>query len=457
MVLLFASSPVLGQAGITPLELLDKIHESRAALPPFVTSVEIFVDTVYEDSSKPPRHQIVSEEYRTDGKNEELLQQWLRMEDGEKELRQDSRMFMDGNSYVATDIRVGEFSGLPPLYAVYSTEESQISTMATRRWGTNIGEIFQGVDKRPFYEGLKDSPNLRVSETMEEIDGFPCYLIEGTTNSGNHKVWVDPENGYNVRKAIVERRGKEVYRLDGVEIEEIEGHFLMTRATRKRWGGLWGAGDRIDVQTSQVSRLRTSFSPDFEAMQAFRPDLVIPEGTKVHHLDMPREVRYEWRNGRVQRPTPIGDAAEVLESALNRAKERNRKVFVRVGAPWCKPCHALDDFLSKPTIANILEKDFVLVKLDLDLMTGAQEVVGNIRKPSEGQGIPWFAFLDASGTVLKTSTKPDGTNIGLPVDPKTEIPYFVKMLMDSRMNMSRNEIQLIEDELTDFGKTLAGQ
>ena len=62
-------------------------------------------------------------------------------------------------------------------------------------------------------------------------------------------------------------------------------------------------------------------------------------------------------------------------------------------------------------------------------------------------GIPWFAFLDAKGNVLVTSTKPDGGNVGFAVDPETEIPHFVEMLKKTRSKISDEEIKQIAEAL----------
>ncbi len=146
------------------------------------------------------------------------------------------------------------------------------------------------------------------------------------------------------------------------------------------------------------------------------------------------------------KPAPL-DANDVLASALAQAKKQSKRVFIRVGAPWCGWCKRLDAFLAKPKIETILKKDYVVVKIDQDRMKGAKEVIARIRKPGEGAGIPWFAFLDADGRILITSTKPGAGNIGFPADPKTEIPYFLQMLKTTRSKLTDADLDLIAAEL----------
>ncbi|MHC4518148.1 MAG: DUF255 domain-containing protein, partial [Planctomycetota bacterium] len=146
------------------------------------------------------------------------------------------------------------------------------------------------------------------------------------------------------------------------------------------------------------------------------------------------------------RAAPLA-AGDVFAAALARARKEKKHVFVRVGAPWCGWCVRMDTFLARAPVAKIFEKDFVVAKIDLERMTDAKAVVAKIRKPGEGGGIPWFAFLDGDGKILITSTKPGGGNIGFPVDPKTEIPHFVAMLKKTRAKITDEDIAYLRTAL----------
>ena len=69
------------------------------------------------------------------------------------------------------------------------------------------------------------------------------------------------------------------------------------------------------------------------------------------------------------------DAQVVLRDALARASSDDKKVFLTFGAPWCGWCHRLEDFLARPEISSILDRDFVVLKIDTDRMTGGKEVM----------------------------------------------------------------------------------
>ncbi len=141
------------------------------------------------------------------------------------------------------------------------------------------------------------------------------------------------------------------------------------------------------------------------------------------------------------------DANEVFAAALTQAKKEDKRVFVRLGAPWCGWCRRLDAFLVLPKIETILKKDYVLVKIDQERMKHGEAMARQLRKPDGDGGIPWFAFLDKDGRTLITSTKPGSGNIGFPVDPNTEIPHFLHMLRSTRSKITDAEIESVRSEL----------
>lgn len=147
------------------------------------------------------------------------------------------------------------------------------------------------------------------------------------------------------------------------------------------------------------------------------------------------------------------DAQEVLNAALARATEQDKRVFLHFGAPWCGWCHRLDDFLALQEIATILDRDFIDLKIDLDRMSGGKTVQAKFPKAGSG-GIPWFAFLDAKGEVIVTSDGPNG-NIGFPAKPD-EINHFLAMLKKAARRIEPDEIEQIGKDLKETAERSKG-
>ena len=66
----------------------------------------------------------------------------------------------------------------------------------------------------------------------------------------------------------------------------------------------------------------------------------------------------------------------------------------------------------------------------------------------EGQGLPFFAFVDAKGKMVVNSRRPTdtdkvGSNIGHPAKPE-EIAWFMEMLKRAAPKMTNNERATLE-------------
>jgi hypothetical protein len=64
----------------------------------------------------------------------------------------------------------------------------------------------------------------------------------------------------------------------------------------------------------------------------------------------------------------------------------------------------------------------------------------------EGQGLPFFAFLDAKGELIVSSRRDGASNIGHPFQPE-EVGWFMKMLQKAAPEMKAADSKIIEDWL----------
>jgi thioredoxin-related protein len=161
-----------------------------------------------------------------------------------------------------------------------------------------------------------------------------------------------------------------------------------------------------------------------------------------------------------QRPTL---ANQVFEDAKAQAAQQHRLIFLVFGASWCGPCHRMDAFLVAPEIRQILEKYFVLAKLNVEEKAGKHPELespggedlaaklGGANAKGGVVGVPYFLFLDANGEPIVNSRRPvegrpGGANIGYPAKPE-EIDWFMTMLNKAVPSMTVDESHTIDQWL----------
>jgi hypothetical protein len=144
------------------------------------------------------------------------------------------------------------------------------------------------------------------------------------------------------------------------------------------------------------------------------------------------------------------DAEEVLRGALGRAASHDKKLFLTFGAPGCGWCHRLEDFLARPDIAAILDRDFVVLKIDIDRMTRGKDVMEKYR-PEESrrsEGIPWYVVIDTKGDKRATSDLLPGQvkNIGYPGEPEG-IDAFMSLIKAESQWIEPGQLAQLREEL----------
>jgi thioredoxin-related protein len=148
------------------------------------------------------------------------------------------------------------------------------------------------------------------------------------------------------------------------------------------------------------------------------------------------------------------EAKTVVEEALSRAASEDKRVFLTFGAPWCGWCHRLSDWLAQPEVAAILDRDFIITKIDIDRMTGGKEVMNRYRTNPSG-GIPWFTILDAKDKSLGTADGPAG-NIGYPFQPK-EIDHFLTVVKGTGRRIEDGQVDRLRKSLEEAAARIKQQ
>jgi len=145
-----------------------------------------------------------------------------------------------------------------------------------------------------------------------------------------------------------------------------------------------------------------------------------------------------------QHAPPPHDAEKKWTAAFAEASRTNRRVWARVSQRYCGPCFSMTRWLDDQR--TLLEKDYVMLKIDDVRDTSGEEIAKRVTQGQEG-GIPFYAIFDASGKLLIDSNGPLG-NIGHPsgIDGKK---HLKKMLLETRKNITEAEIDRVVETAGD--------
>jgi thiol:disulfide interchange protein len=97
----------------------------------------------------------------------------------------------------------------------------------------------------------------------------------------------------------------------------------------------------------------------------------------------------------------VSRARADIDAALKEAAGSNRRVIVGFGGNWCTDCKVLDIYLHQPENATLLEKNYVLVHVnvgDKGIETNF-DVAERYGIPLK-KGVPALAILEADGRVV---------------------------------------------------------
>ncbi len=113
-------------------------------------------------------------------------------------------------------------------------------------------------------------------------------------------------------------------------------------------------------------------------------------------------------------------SASGLEKGFQDASQENKPIVMYFWAIWCQYCAKFQsDTLGNPQINKILENDFVLVAMDLDVDRDVSSKYG-VSYP------PYVIFLDSKGNVLD--------RIAGAVDAGTFLPIVTRVRDQVRSN-----------------------
>jgi hypothetical protein len=258
--------------------------------------------------------------------------------DGEERPVLKAREVCDGSRMIHYDTRSIEGPLRPQRVDAYFTSDKTLLAILRARSSTCAHlDGWSDFDHEHLSESMKNADTLVLLDEMETVGGNACYVLESSGPRGHHKVWIDPEHGYHIRKAFIEKKADDLYGTDTVagvgnssfktlievvKFENVDGVWFPVEATEDR---TWGTLEKDGTEKFRNSRVTTTrsnihFNPDFQTLGAFVMDL--PDGTTLQNLESPG-AEYVWINGAI-RPYVEPHAPDIAEPEMDRVKQERR-------------------------------------------------------------------------------------------------------------------------------------
>lgn len=290
--------------------------------------------------------------------------------------------------------------------------------------GPDPSEFTTNYFQQPISSSLEKHGIVLAGRTKWE--GRPVIIVEtppikSKTGPEQRKLsyWIDVErNWLVVRRAILVQ-----YRSDATHPDQKwqEYQRVESRNHTEVWPGVWLPREFMS-ETLHVSEKQKppemAWRDEGEArgwainrkLPANQFKLDFPPGTPVddHTVTpqrayiVPDDKKAEAKTKQKPKRPPIykekADAKADIAAALKTARIKNRRVLITWGGNWCGWCYKLHDvFEQDPECAKILQREFVLVLVDI----GSNRALYDHYVPKQDQGgFPFLTLLDADGKVL---------------------------------------------------------
>ena len=299
----------------TAFELLDKYAENQDKLNSFIAKTESVSKRYSKDTSDKQakmRRTMTEFRYEKSGSNLKAYY-WFRHDENQGDdgtwLPADrcNTVLWDGK--LCFDYYKAPHLDASHIYAMSDKDYiKQAIAIGYAGAGPILGILYGNIDR--FDSILRQSDSVSVRSELERIGSVDCYVIDARSKHGTYTVWLDPEHGYGIARAIVHQGPEDLlhgrpissysnadsyeaksFSLENVKFENIEGVWIPIEADyhaiiREKEGTRTGQ-DHYKITQIDVN-------PNHAELQSFV--LNVQNGTEVRIVGAPG-IEHKWQEG----------------------------------------------------------------------------------------------------------------------------------------------------------------
>jgi thioredoxin-related protein len=107
---------------------------------------------------------------------------------------------------------------------------------------------------------------------------------------------------------------------------------------------------------------------------------------------------YAQTSDSLQKFDPTSNPFDDLKTAMELAKESNKRIILDVGGEWCIWCHRIDAFMhNTEEIKSLLKENYIVLKINYSKENKNEKFLSQY--PAV-EGYPHFFVLDSGGKLL---------------------------------------------------------
>ncbi len=215
--------------------------------------------------------------------------------------------YIIGSASVKEKVKGYNPSGTCSIYQPIKRNQTETTLSCS---DVHIFGYFRG-DRERFDTILRKANSVKVLKKMEKVNGSDCFVIVADTKYGKYKIWLDPNHGYHIAKAVVERGpGDFVQATNYTHLKGTKDAHIIQNTRFKKFDGIWIPIESTFIRNTKYPKddwcknrshkkvTEVILHPDHEALSSFVPD-DIKNGAKVRISGANGKYRYTWQDGQV--------------------------------------------------------------------------------------------------------------------------------------------------------------